>query len=202
METTMNLEEQALKRSIRVHEPFAEFLKAKPALHTFEITLLDCYRLAGHACHSMTGAFLMTEAAVKELFPQTQVCERGDLIVEMGAQADEGATGPKSNVIAYITGAWGTTGFQGLKGEKFRRQDLLSFGHSDLDPDAIRFRRKSTGKTVVVNYTPEAVLAKLPHSHDFPDSWRVEICAILEHSDRVVQIDDTEADGCSSGCCC
>jgi hypothetical protein len=83
-EKLMELEEIALKRSIRVHEPFAEFLLAKPTLHSFEISLLDCYRFAGHACRAITGAFLVTEAAVQALFPESNVCERGDLFVEEG----------------------------------------------------------------------------------------------------------------------
>jgi hypothetical protein len=183
----MELEELALKRSIRVHEPFAEFLMAKPMLHSFEISLLDCYRFAGHACRAITGAFLVTEAAVQALFPESNVCERGDLFVEFGSPADEGATGPKSNVISYITGAWATSGFQGLGG-KFRRQGLLSYNHSDLDKSAVRFRRKSTGRTVTVVYNPNPVLENLRHHLEFPESWRAEIPAILHRSQDVVKV--------------
>lgn len=48
------LEQIAGLRKIKVHEPFAEFLNADPIMHSFEISFLDCYRMAGHACHSMT----------------------------------------------------------------------------------------------------------------------------------------------------
>lgn len=37
------LEEIAELRKIRIHEPFAEFFKAQKQMHTFEISLLDCY---------------------------------------------------------------------------------------------------------------------------------------------------------------
>jgi hypothetical protein len=182
-----DLEELALKRRIRVHDPFAEFLLAKPALHSFEISLLDCYRFAGHACRAITGAFLVTEAAVQKLFPESNVCERGDLLVQFGSKADEGATGPKSNVISFITGAWAASGFQGLGG-KFRRQDLLSYDHADLDKSAVRFHRKSTGETVTVVYNPNPVLENLRHRLEFPESWRAEIPVILERSRDVIQI--------------
>lgn len=186
-EKEIDLEEIALKRSIRIHDPFAEFLLAKPTLHTFEISLLDCYRFAGHACRAITGAFLMTEAAVRELFPETNICERGDLLVEFGAKANEGATGPKSNVISFITGAWETSGFPGLGG-KFKRQDLLSYNHADLDKNAVRFHRKSTGKTITIVYNPNPVLEKLQHHLEFPKSWRAEIPAILNFSKEALQI--------------
>ena len=67
-----NLEEIASLRKIRVHEPFAEYLNSLPDMHSFDISLLDCYRMAGHACHAITGAFLMTEAAIERLFPETK----------------------------------------------------------------------------------------------------------------------------------
>jgi hypothetical protein len=57
-----SLEQLARTVKIKVHEPFAEHLKAASDLTDFEISLLDCYRLAGHACHSITGAFLSSAA--------------------------------------------------------------------------------------------------------------------------------------------
>src|SRR5690606_29979984 len=114
---------------IQIHEPFAEFLKAQPSLHSFKISLLDCYRMAGHACHAITGAFLVCEAAIENLFSETKICERGDLVVEFGSNLHERATGPRSNVISFLTGAWGESGFPGLKGN-FKRKDLVSYGHN------------------------------------------------------------------------
>lgn len=178
LETTRNLENLAQLRKVRVHDPFAEYLHAQPLMHSFEISLLDCYRMSGHACHAITGAFLMTEAAVSKLFPETNLCERGDISVHFGSQLDERASGPRSNVISFITGAWGPTGFPGLKGN-FRRKDLISYGHPEIDPGTIRFHRLSMGKSIDISFDPSEVINSLSHNLEFPEKWRAEICAIL-----------------------
>jgi hypothetical protein len=183
----MTLEEIARDLAIKVHEPFAEFLHASLEETNFKISLLDCYRFAGHACHAITGAFLCTRAAIKELFPDTNVCERGDVAVEFGSEIHERASGPRSNVIGYITGAWGETGFGGWKG-RFSRRNLVSYGHKSLAPNAVLFRRISTGKTVVVEYQPQAVIAQAQQQAlPFPDSWRQEVRAVLDEPDRVLR---------------
>lgn len=192
--------------SIHIHEPFAEFLKSSDEEIDFEISLLDCYHFAGHACHSMTGAFLSTQVAVERLFPESNTCERGDLVVEFGSKLNEKATGPRSNVISYITGAWGETGFPGFKGQ-FSRRNLISYGHKDLKENQIRFRRVSNGQTIVVEYNPNVVTQNLDHNLDFPESWREEIFAILTNKDSVIKIEErTEVNACgtssnSNGCC-
>lgn len=180
------LEQMALNRKVRVHDPFAEFLLGQPTMHSFDVSLLDCYRTAGHACHSITGAFLVTEAAIDRLFPETKVCERGDLMVEFGSNLDERATGPRSNVISSITGAWASSGFPGLKG-MFKRKDLVSYGHSDLEKTAVRFRRLSTNKTLVVQYDSSAITSEMNLQLDFPESWRAEICAVLADPSKALK---------------
>lgn len=188
-----NLEQMAELRKVRIHEPFAEFLHAQPIMHSFEISLLDCYRLSGHACHAITGAFLVTEAAIEHLFPETKVCERGDLVVQFGSNLDERATGPRSNVISFITGAWASTGFPGLKGN-FKRKDLISCGHSELGQSTIRFRRISNGRSILVEYDPSDFLRKLELNLEFPEKWRAEICAILNRSAEVLKISEENAE--------
>lgn len=181
------LEEIASKRRIMIHEPFAEFLMAKPILHTFEISLLDCYRFAGHACKAITGAFLVTEAAVKALYPENYVCIRGDLAVDFGATLEDHPTGPRSNVISFITGAWSESGFAGLKG-RFVRKNILTYGHPEVPATAIRFRRLSNGEHITVEYNPSLVTNELDQQFSFPESWRYEVCEILENSDQVLNI--------------
>lgn len=171
---------------IKVHEPFATYLGATPEECDFEISLLDCYRFAGHACHSMTGAFLSTVAAVKRLFPDG-VCVRGDLEVAFGSELNERASGPRANVVSYITGAWGETGFPGLQG-RFGRKDLLRFGERKIPKNAIRFHRLSTDEYVDVVYDPSSLLEGMDHGLDFPASWRAEITRILEHRDAAVSL--------------
>lgn len=159
--------------------------------------------MSGHACHAITGSFLASEAAIGRLFSETKICERGDIVVEFGSNLDERATGPRSNVISFITGAWASSGFPGLKGN-FKRKDLLSYGHSELGPNAIRFRRVSTGQSVVVEYDPSEFVKELDLNLDFPDKWRAEICAILNSPLKVLKISEDQQ-ACSSlgpnGCC-
>ncbi|HAG91210.1 MAG TPA: hypothetical protein DCL41_05030, partial [Bdellovibrionales bacterium] len=187
------------KSKIKIHEPFADFLHSSDEEANFEISLLDCYHLAGHACHSMTGAFLVTQAAVEKLFPESKTCERGDVIVEFGSEIDKKATGPRSNVISYITGAWGETGFPGLKGQ-FSRKNLISYGHNDLKENEVRFRRISNGKEVIVEYNPSIATKELSCQLSFPESWREEIFAILKNKDRVVEVTEKiEMSTCGTG---
>lgn len=184
---SQSLEQIASKRKIKVHDPFAEFLLAEPSLHSFEISLLDCYRFAGHACHAITGAFLTTEAAVNYLFSKTSICERGDLLIEFGSQLHERATGPRSNVISYITGSWADSGFPGLN-DNFRRKDLLSYGHSLLGERAVRFKRISTGQAIIIEYDPTNFLSSFHTTQQFPEKWRTEIMAILEAQNHVLKV--------------
>lgn len=200
-----NLEGIASLRKIRVHEPFAEYLNSLPDMHSFDISLLDCYRMAGHACHAITGAFLITETAIERLFPETKVCKRGDIVVEFGSNLDERATGPRSNVISFITGAWAATGFPGLKGN-FKRKDLVSYGHSQLGKNSIRFCRISNGKNVVIEYDPSEFLNNLACNLDFPEKWQTEICAILKNHSKVLKVSissETAPNNLSgpNGCC-
>lgn len=188
----------AREQKILVHEPFAEFLHASSEESRFEISLLDCYRLAGHACHAITGAFLCTQLAVRELFPNTNVCERGDITVEFGAESQERASGPKSNVISYITGAWGDSGFAGLKGQ-FVRKNLVSFGRPSLAKNAIRFKRPSNGHIVSVEYDPSAIVSKIKAALAFPDNWRQEIRAVLLEPEAALKFQNELPNGCQTG---
>src|SRR5688500_4321388 len=98
-------------RRIEVHVPFSEFLWGSEKERQFSISLLDVVRFSGHACFAVTGAFLTAQAATRALFPETHVCERGRLRVDIRGLPNEGANGPIANVQSYITGAWAETGF-------------------------------------------------------------------------------------------
>jgi hypothetical protein len=181
------LDQLASELKIRIHEPFAEFLHASSGEIDFSVSLLDCYRLSGHACHAITGAFLSTQAAVEKLFPSDSVCVRGDLAVDFGGQGNERAAGPRANVISYITGAWGDSGFPGLKGQ-FVRKGLLNFGCAELSKSEIRFRRISNGQSVTIEYDSSPVVTRLNHGLEFPESWRAEISAVLKNPTSVMSI--------------
>lgn len=180
---TSTMNELAKNMKIAVHEPFAKYLLASEEEHDFHVSLLDCYRLAGHACHSITGAFICTEAAISALYPENKICLRGDLKIEFGSELNERATGPRSNVISYITGSWGDTGFPGLRGAQFSRKNLISYGHQDLQKNEIRFRRLSTNTAVVIAYDASAALTDYNEHLDFPQSWRSEITHVLNNKE-------------------
>lgn len=178
------------KFTISIYEPFSDFLLGTELEKNFKISLLDVVRFAGHACPSMVGAFLITQRAVYELWPDTKTCVRGDLQVDLPGAPTEGATGPIANVFGYITGAWGTTGFAGLRGQ-FARRDLLKFSVQDLPSKSYRFTKKSDGLSVVVHYDPNRIPIKLDPQENFQQQWRRRITACLKNPELVVWTDSS-----------
>lgn len=166
---------------ITIHEPFAEFLMADQDEHEFKISLLDVVRFAGHACPAMVGAFLISQKAIKELFPETSVCIRGQVAIEIPSSVTQGATGPISNVFSMIFGAWERSGFGGLQG-LFVRRGLLKYDAQGVAQGAFRFRNLKTGNTVDISYDPSK--AQVPDdaaSLPFQKVWRHKITTILEN---------------------
>jgi hypothetical protein len=172
---------------ISVREPFAEFLQGTPDETSFDLSLLDVVRFAGHACPSMVGAFLISQRVVRELFPDTGVCVRGEIRIEIPAGANQGATGPIANVFGFIFGAWEDTGFGGLNGGRFARRGLLRFNVADIPPGTYRFRNERTGAGVDIVYDPNAAPFVPDPSMPFQEQWRHRVKAILDHADRVIQ---------------
>ncbi|MBN8541198.1 MAG: hypothetical protein J0L82_12475 [Deltaproteobacteria bacterium] len=166
--------------AIDVIEPFAEFLMAERDEYQFKVTLLDVVRFAGHACPAMIGAFLLSQRAIKELFPETNICIRGLVSIEVPGAINQGATGPISNVFSMIFGAWDQSGFGGLQG-RFIRRGLLSYGVQGIPTGSFRFRNLVTGKAVDVKYDPTG--AQTPENAaavPFQKVWRHKIASILE----------------------
>ena len=99
--------------SIVFSDPLAEFLGALPARGTFRYTYDDVVKLAGHSCPTVAGAFLMTAAAMRALYPGgTPV--RGEIEVIVGGEHDGTSSGPMSQVFTFLTGAATDSGFAGL----------------------------------------------------------------------------------------
>lgn len=178
--------EQMKNINIRIHEPFAEFLEATEEESRFSVSLLDVVRFAGHACPSMIGAFFVSRQAVRALFPETETCVRGDVMVELPRGPEEGATGPIANVFSYIFGAWEKSGFGGLGGENFARRNLLRFSCKEVPSGAFRFRRISTGKTVDLFYDPRKAEVNIDPEWSFQKQWRARISQIAMHPEQTV----------------
>lgn len=172
---------------IKVYEPFAEFLMAEKEEYEFSISLLDVVRFSGHACPSMIGAFLISQKAVAELFPETNTCVRGQIAIEIPTSIDQGATGPISNVFSMIFGAWEKSGFGGLQG-KFKRRGLLSYNSVNIPNGTFRFHDLKTGTYVDITYDPsKAEVISTPENNPFPKNWRMKILTILQNPNQFIR---------------
>ncbi|HRD92117.1 hypothetical protein [Accumulibacter sp.] len=130
---------------ITVRDPLARFLGAAED-GVIDYTYGDAVRLAGHSCPTVAGAYLMTRAALRALYPEA-LPERGGIRVELRDEQLAGVTGVVANVASLVTGATHDTGFKGIGGH-FDRRGLLFFGAGI--PGQIRFTRVDTGASVTV----------------------------------------------------
>lgn len=173
---------------ISLFEPFSDFLMGSEREKKFQISLLDVVRFAGHACPSMTGAFLISRAAIENLYPDTKVGIRGQIEIDIPDSATYGATGPIANVFSYITGAWAESGFGGLQGGTYARRNLLRFNSPKVPGGVFRFTRSDNGTTVDIIYQPSLVQIDVDPAMPFQLQWRHKIKAILECPERAIQV--------------
>ena len=178
---------------ITLKEPLAEFLGALDEGQELEFTYTDAVKLAGHSCPAMSGAFKITEKALKILYGK-EIPVRGEISVKVLGSVDNGANGPISQVISLITGAASQTGFAGL-GQRFGRKDKLIFDEKNEEPNSFIFTRDDTGKSVKVTYHPELLPqdSELPQlftkcmvdtatekqKEEFKEKWQKRVKAVL-----------------------
>lgn len=171
---------------IRVHEPLAEALAGSPDEIDFELSLLDVARMSGHCCVAVTGAFLVTQAAINKLFPDG-ICIRGDLQVDLPSATTPAATGPVANVIAYLTGAWADTGFQGLSGKHIRK-NLLRLNSPEIEPHTFLFKRISTGAVASVRFLPQKATANAIPEPPFAERTKIMVRNILADTAAFIEV--------------
>jgi hypothetical protein len=140
--------------SIALIDPLAKVLGAFEN-GEYEISYLEVVKAAGHSCPTVAGAYLMTQAALKALYPDERAV-RGTIKVEFKEELEEGVAGVIGNVVSQITGATDKSGFKGLGG-KFARHSLMQF-KSNINSSA-RFTRVDNGKSVDVIYDPSNIPA-------------------------------------------
>ena len=118
----------------------------------------DCVKLAGHACASVSGAYMVTKLALKELYGG-ELPERGEIEVRLAGDRVTGANGPIGQVIQFITGAAVETGFHGLAGRFVRAGKFVYDEDLDKGPNAILavFTRLDTGKSVEAGFDPSGI---------------------------------------------
>ena len=89
---------------IKLKDPLAVFLGAIDEQEEFIFTYEDAVKLAGHSCPAVSGAYKVTEKALKALYG-SETPMRGGISVKVLGSIDNGANGPISQVISLITGA-------------------------------------------------------------------------------------------------
>lgn len=148
---------------IRLIDPLAIVLGAQDEGGEFVINYTDVVLLAGHSCPAVSSAFQVTKKALRALYgDETPV--RGEVRIVVKGGPRDLAYGPQAQVISFITGSWGETGFKGLGG-RFSRCDKLVFDEGDMQFNTFVFQRIDTGKAVSVASNP-GVLPQDPRMGD------------------------------------
>lgn len=138
--------------SITLYDPLGDLLGAGGGQFTY--TFEDAVKLAGHACPTVAGAFLLARGALERLFPG-ETAQRGDLQVVVPGSVGQGVNGPMSQVFNLLTGAAADNGFHGLGGQ-FVRSHLLTFQPEAAPGAPFTFTRISTQKSVQLLYSADA----------------------------------------------
>ncbi len=144
---------------ITLIDPLAFALGASEANEPYIYYYTDIIKYSGHSCPAVSGAYMMAKIGLKELYGNDTPV-RGEIKVTFKGAPDEKVNGPISQVISFITGAAGDTGFKGLQG-KFNRYNLMKYLNDNPTSDGILaeavFERIDTGKKVSVTYNPSVV---------------------------------------------
>ncbi|MBI5809629.1 MAG: hypothetical protein HZB21_00325 [Deltaproteobacteria bacterium] len=140
---------------IRLNDPLAYLLGAQNDGEPFVFHYTGAVMLAGHSCPAVSGAYKLTAKALKALYG-SETPQRGSIRVLIKGGPTDLAYGPQAQVISYITGASGVTGFKGLGG-RYGRDNKLFFDTNDVQFNTFIFQREDTGKAVKVTYNPQAI---------------------------------------------
>lgn len=137
---------------IIMRDPLAQVLGAADK-GVIEYAYTDVVKLAGHACPTVAGVYLMVEKGLNALYGE-ETPLRGGIKVFIKGKLGEGVVGVISNVASMITGATTIGGFHGLAGH-FDRRDLLFFV-ADMQADMV-LERVDTGVRAELTYDPSFV---------------------------------------------
>ncbi len=151
---------------IWLHDELSEFLGFTAPGEPLAFTLMDAGKFAGHLCPTVATAFEMTRRALKTLYPG-EMPPRGKIRVTIAGSPGAFANGPLAQVIGYITGAAGQTGFRGIDG-RFARNNLLEFDPRALPFGSVTFTRTDNSAAVRVLAFPE----RLPAEPEMPVALR------------------------------
>ncbi|TLD42635.1 MAG: hypothetical protein JETT_1089 [Candidatus Jettenia ecosi] len=141
---------------IKIKDPLAIALGAMDRNEAFVFTYTDAVKFAGHSCPAVSGAYKLTQLALKSLYGN-ELPIRGQMRVIFKGGIDYKVNGPISQVVTLVTGAAGESGFKGLGGGRYNRQNLLSFDETqEADEDAVctvLFERLDNKKRIEISYS-------------------------------------------------
>ncbi|MGE5234842.1 MAG: hypothetical protein ACM3O7_00665 [Acidobacteriota bacterium] len=187
--------------ALRLRDPLAEFLGTVAPGAVIEYTFGDVVRMAGHACPTVAGAWLVTVSALRALYGAAAPV-RGEITVACMGGPGQFGYGPMAQVIANITGAAPETGFRGVAG-RFRRAGLLTFHPESPALRTFVFRRTDNGQGVRVTYDPDGVPGepRLPELMSaalhgdatagaaFRAAWTSRVAGVLAAGARLVTVE-------------
>ncbi|MFA7633369.1 MAG: hypothetical protein WCX90_06945 [Thiohalomonadaceae bacterium] len=142
---------------ISFYDPLAELLGAGDGI--FHYSFGDAVKLAGHACPTVAGGFLLVLNAVQRLYTADEIPQRGGLRITINAAINQGTTGPLSQIITLLTGAAADNGFHGLAGQYIRHGLLVFAPAATSDPTHYSFERINNGQQLTLSYNPSAIAA-------------------------------------------
>jgi len=137
---------------IKLQDSLSEFLAAFED-GKMEISYIECVKLAGHSCPTVAGAYLMAAKGLEALY-EDDLPQRGQIHISMRDAETEGVTGVICNVISFIAGASGDSGFKGIQGN-FSRNNLVSY-NIPMDGE-VRLTRLDNNKSVTLGYNPSII---------------------------------------------
>ncbi|MFQ5964002.1 MAG: hypothetical protein ACE5KZ_06940 [Candidatus Scalinduaceae bacterium] len=143
-------------KPIKIRDPLAITLGAMDKEEVFVYKYEDAVKIAGHSCPAVSGAYRLTQTALKHLYGE-DIPVRGNIKVTFRGGVEHKVNGPISQVVTFITGAAAENGFHGLGGGRFNRHNLLKFDENSQPPAgaicSAVFERIDNGKSVEVTYT-------------------------------------------------
>lgn len=183
---------------IKIKDPLAIALGAMDKNEPFVFTYTDAVKFAGHSCPAVSGAYKLTQLSLKSLYGN-EIPIRGQIRVTFKGGIDYKVNGPISQIVTLITGAAGESGFKGLGGGRYNRQNLLSFNETEeADENAVCtaiFERMDNNKKIEISYSnymlpvnprmgdlmPLAVTGKGTDTEikEFGELWHERVKAIL-----------------------
>ena len=98
---------------ILMKDPLAVALGAMDKDEPFVYRFEDAIKTAGHSCPAVSGAYRLTQTALKHLHGD-EIPVRGNIKVTFRGGIEYRVNGPISQVVTLITGAAGDNGFHGL----------------------------------------------------------------------------------------